>query len=147
MARAMLILDTRTKSKTVNEGLYPIVLRVFHKKPRMIRFPYWTSKAGWDANKMIFKKSVSVNKNFDCDDINRKIYEKLHSAKSMINDLGETLDKITVDTLVENIKKLWDNELDSKIKKDLSNEITLGEWGKILIDRKLKSGKPSTANW
>ncbi|WP_299111327.1 hypothetical protein [uncultured Winogradskyella sp.] len=49
MARAKLILDTRAKSKTENEGVFPIVVRVFHKGPRMIRLPYKTSKVGWDA--------------------------------------------------------------------------------------------------
>ncbi|WP_299111185.1 site-specific integrase [uncultured Winogradskyella sp.] len=147
MARAKLILDTRAKSKTANEGLFPIVVRVFHKGPRMIRLPYKTSKAGWDANNMTMKKSVSVNKNLDCDQINKALYEKLHSAKSLINELGDTLNQITVDRLVENIKKIWDDKLDSKIKKDLSNEITLEEWGRVLINRKLKSNKPATANW
>ena len=45
------------------------------------------------------------------------------------------------------LKKIWDDKLDSKIKKDLSNEIALEEWGKVLINRKLKSNKPATANW
>ncbi|REE07672.1 MULTISPECIES: tyrosine-type recombinase/integrase [Winogradskyella] len=147
MARAKLILDTRAKSKTANEGLFPIVVRVFHKRPRMIRLPYKTSKAGWDANNMTMKKSVSVNKDLDCDEINKALYEKLHSAKTLINELGDTLNQITVDTLVENIKKIWDDKLDSKVKKDLSNEITIAEWGNVLINRKLKSNKPATANW
>ena len=105
MARAELILDTKAKSKTANEGVSPIVVRVFHKRPRMIRLHYKTSKAGWDANNMTMKKSVSVNKDLDCDEINKALYEKLHSAKSLINELGDTLNQLTVDTLVDNIKK------------------------------------------
>lgn len=147
MARARLILDTRTKSKSVNEGLFPIAVRVFHKKPRMIRLSFSTSRAGWDEKNMILKKSATANKDIDCDGINKAIYEKLHSAKSIINKLGDTLNSISANTLVENIKKSWDDKLDSKIKKDLSNEITLTEWGQVLIDRKLKANKPATAKW
>ena len=147
MARARLILDTRKKSKSVNEGLFPIAVRVFHKKPRMIRLSYSTSKVGWDAKNMILKKSASANKDVDCDKVNKTIYEKLHSAKSIINKHGDTLNSISADKLVENIKKSWDDKLDSKVKKDLSNEIILAEWGKVLIDRKLKANKPATAKW
>ncbi|SDD88067.1 Site-specific recombinase XerD [Pricia antarctica] len=147
MARARLILDTRKKSKSVNERLFPIAVRVFHKKPRMIRLSYSTSKVGWDAKNMMLKKSAFANKDVDCDKVNSAIYEKLHSAKSIINKLGDTLSSISADTLVENIKKSWDDKLDSKVKKDLSNEITLAEWGQVLIDRKLKSNKPATAKW
>ena len=117
MARANLVLDTRSKSKKVNKGLFPIVLCVFHLKPRMIRLHFRTSKAGWDTNNMLFKKSVSVNKNIDCDQINKTIYEKLHSAKSLINGLGDTINHISVDTLFVNIKNEWDNKLNSKLKK------------------------------
>ena len=147
MARARLVLDTRTKSKYSKEGLFPITLRIFHKKPRMIRLPYSTSKSGWDDKNMLLKKSAVANKDVDCDKINTLIYNKLHSAKSTIHSLGDTINIISVDTLVENIKKCWDEQLDSKVKKDLSNEITLDSWAQILIDRKLKANKPATAKW
>ena len=145
MTRARLVLDTRTKSKYSKEGLFPITVRIFHKKPRMIRLPYSTSKSGWDDKNMILKKSAVANKDIDCDKINTLIYNKLHSAKSTIYSLGDTINIISVDTLVENIKKCWEEQLDSKVKKDLSNEITLDSWAQILIDRKLKANKPATA--
>jgi len=147
MAKARLILDTRSKSKSTHEGLFPIVIRIFHKKPRMIRLSYSTSRAGWDDKSMTLKKSVAANKDIECDVINTIIYNKLHIAKSTINKLGETINIISVDTLIENIKISWDEQLDSKIKKDLSNEISLDDWGQILINRKLKANKPATAKW
>ncbi len=113
----------------------------------MIHLSYSTSKAGWDAKNMMLKKSASANKDTDCDEVNKAIYEKLHTAKSIINKLGDALNSISADTLVDNIKKSWDDKLDSKVKKDLSNEITLAEWGKVLMDRKLKANKPATAKW
>lgn len=55
MARARLTLDTREKSKNSN-GLYPIILRIFHRKPRMVRMDKYTSKDGWDDSRMELKK-------------------------------------------------------------------------------------------
>lgn len=146
MARARLILDVRNHSKN-SVGLYPIALRLFHKKQRILRLPYYTSMEGWDDKNKIFKKSVFANKDQDCDTINIELNAKLYSVKSIIDSLGKTLNEITVDVLIENIKEAWDNKLDSNLKKNLSNEITLSDWGQVLIDRKLKEGKPSTAKW
>tara|TARA_R110002126_G_scaffold56829_8_gene151437 strand:+ start:725 stop:1975 length:1251 start_codon:yes stop_codon:yes gene_type:complete len=146
MARARLILDVRNHSKN-SVGLYPIALRLFHKKQRILRLPYYTSMEGWDDKNKIFKKSVFANKDQDCDTINKELNAKLYSVKSIIDSLGKTLNEITVDVLIENIKEAWDNKLDSNLKKNLSNEITLSDWGQVLIDRKLKEGKPSTAKW
>lgn len=146
MARASLILDVRKSSKNV-EGLYPIALRIFHKKQRIIRLPESTSKAGWNEQRMFLKKSVLANQGKDCDSINRNLYNKLHIAKSIINELGDTINAINVDTLVAHIKQAWDKELQSDLKTNLSNEISLSEWGQVLIGRKLKEAKPSTAKW
>ena len=146
MARARLILDVRKHSKN-SVGLYPIALRLFHKKQRILRLPYYTSMEGWDDKNKIFKKSVFANKDQDCDTINKELNAKLYSVKSIIDSLGKTLNEITVDVLIENIKEAWDNKLDSNLKKNLSNEITLSDWGQVLIGRKLKEGKPSTAKW
>ena len=146
MAKARLILDTRKSSKGI-DGLYPIALRIFHKKQRIIRLPQSTSVAGWDDKNMTFKKSASANKDRDCDFINTNLYAKLHSAKSIINELGDTINDISVDVLIKNIKKSWDDGLSSDLKKNLSNEISLLDWGQVLINRKHKEGKPSTAKW
>ncbi|MBK5193667.1 MAG: hypothetical protein JJE07_10735, partial [Flavobacteriaceae bacterium] len=70
MARARLILDTRNGSKNVSDGSFPVVIKIFHKKPRTIRLSFSTSIAGWDEKNMIFKKSALANKNKDCDAIN-----------------------------------------------------------------------------
>lgn len=147
MARARLILDTRNGSKNIIDGSYPVVIKIFHKKPRMIRLSCSTSIAGWDERNMMLKKAALANKNKDCEAINKANYQKLHSAKNLIDELGDTLNIIDVDVLVENIKNSWDEKLDSKIKKNLSNSITLNECGQILIDRKLKINKPATAIW
>lgn len=146
MARARLILDVRKHSQNTG-GLFPIALRLYHKKQRILRLPYYTSIEGWDDKNKIFRKSVLANKGKNCDTINRELNSKLYSVKSIIDELGETINEISVDILIENIKEAWDKKLDSNLKKNLSNGILLSECGKILIDRKLKEGKPSTAKW
>lgn len=146
MARARLILDVRTNSKNA-EGLFPIALRVYHKKQRIVRLPFFTSSDGWDDKNMAFKKSAIANREQDCDEINKELNEKLYSAKSIIDKLGKIIDEITIEVLIENIKESWDKKLDSDLRKNLSNDISLSEWGQVLIDRKLREGKPSTAKW
>ncbi|WP_114492420.1 tyrosine-type recombinase/integrase [Candidatus Ulvibacter alkanivorans] len=146
MARARLTLDTRKKSKN-SDGFYPIVIRIFHRKPRMIRMDTNTSICGWDSINMELKKSANANRDLDCDKVNVELYDKLHAAKSIINELGDTIDNIGVDILIENIKKTWDNSLDSELKKNLSNPLTINEWSKVLISRKLKEEEPGTAKW
>ncbi len=146
MARARLILDERKHSKNADD-LYPVALRIYHKKQRILRLPYLTSKSGWDEKNMLLKKSALVNRDQDCDAINRALNEKLYSVKKIIDDLGKTINVISVDVLIENIKESWDKKLDSYLKKNLSNEISLNDWGQVLIERKLKEGKPSTAKW
>ncbi|MCG2462803.1 site-specific integrase [Flavobacteriaceae bacterium F89] len=146
MARVRLILDIRKHSKNI-AGLFPIALRLYHKKQRILRLPFFTSKEGWDDKNMVFKKSAVANKEQNCDAINMVLNEKLYSVKSIIDKLGKTINEITVDVLIENIKESWDKKLDSDLKKNLSNEISLSEWGQVLIGRKLKEGKPSTAKW
>lgn len=147
MAQIKLILDTREKSKSSKSGLYPIVVKIFHRKSRMIRLPYWTSIPGWDSKNMKLKKSAFVNKEIDCDSINREIANKVNLAKKLTIDLGETLNDVSVNTLVENIKKIWDGEKDSELRRNLSNETTINAWGAVLIKRKNKIKKPSTAKW
>lgn len=147
MARIKLILDTREKSKSANTGLHPIAIKLFHKKTRMIRLPYSTSSSGWDSRNMKLKKSAVANRALDCDLINREIGKKLNLARNLIIELGETLNEVPVDTVVENIKKVWDGEMDSELRRNLSNETTINEWGEVVIKRKNKIKKPSTAKW
>ena len=146
MARARLILDVRKHSKN-NSGLFPIALNLYHKKQRILRLPFNTSKDGWDSKNMVLKKSAIANRDQDCNSINKILNERIYAAKAIIDELGITINNITVDTLMESIKESWDSKLNSNLKKNLSNEILLSECGKILIDRKLKEGKPSTARW
>ncbi len=129
------------------DGLFPIALRLYHKKQKIVRLPFFTSREGWDDKNMIFKKSAIANREQNCDLINKELNEKLYSAKSIIDKLGKTINDISVNILTENIKESWDKMLDSDLKKNLSNEISLSEWGQVLIDRKLREGKPSTAKW
>lgn len=146
MARARLVLDTRNSSKNV-DGKYPVALRVFHRKQRIVHLTHFTSVIGWDDSIMELKKSAAANKNLNCKDINVELYDKLHIAKSIINELGDALKNITVDTLIDSIKKGWDDALESELKKKLSNPITINEWSKVLIARKHKEQEPGTAKW
>lgn len=147
MARARLVLDTRNSSKSSTSGLYPISLRIFHRKPRLIRLSFYTSIVGWDTIDFKLKKSAIANKNQDCNYINDLLYDKLHETRKIINSLGETLDSINVDTLVEHIKLSWDENDDSIIKKKIINNISLLEMTNILIERKQVANKIGTARW
>lgn len=147
MAKARIILDTRTESQSKVTGLYPIAVRVFHKKARIIRLPHYTSPKGWNEKEGTLKRSVKENSNLDCDTINHELFEKLTMAKRLILDLGENIDNITVDTLVDEIKRSWENGNKTEIKQKYENCITLSEFGEVLIQRKLKANKPGTAKW
>ncbi|MEX0315147.1 MAG: hypothetical protein AB3N18_13295, partial [Allomuricauda sp.] len=128
MARIRLILDTRKSSKSTNSGLFPIAIRVFHKRQRHIRLPYYTSIKGWDNSNLKLRKSALANKNQNCDYVNKVIFERLHIAKKLIHDLGDTLHTISVDVLVEHIKIAWTETEDSTIKRKITNTLTLEEW-------------------
>ena len=147
MAKVKLILDTRRSAKSSISGLYPVAIRVFHNKTRIIRLLYYTSPTGWNEKRMELKKSVIVNADIDCDVVNEDIYDKLHIARKLIVDLGESIGQLTSDTLVHYIRATWDNTLDSIIKKKVDNGLMLSEWAKVIIERKLKSNKPGTAAW
>jgi len=147
MARARLILDTRKGSKSSITGLFPIAIRVFHKKPRIVRLSHYTSNKGWDETNLLLRKSVKENIGLDCDEINIEIYERLDAAKRVINEIGDSIDNISVDTLVQEIKDKWEDKNKSYSKKKYEECITLSEFGKVLIERKNKSNKPATAKW
>jgi hypothetical protein len=135
MARARIILDTRKASKSSITGLFPIAVRVFHKKPRIVRLSHSTSVKGWDENNLLLRKSVKENFSLDCDEINIEIYEKLDASKRIINEIGGSIDNINVDNLVDEIKSRWEGKNHSNLKKKYEKCITLSEFGKTLIDR------------
>ena len=147
MAKIRLILDTRKSVRSSTNGLYPVAIRLFHKKARIIRLPYHCPKSGWDDRYMRMKKSAFKNSHMDCDKANEKMYDQLHTAHKLITDIGDSINSVDVDTLVQYIHQAWDKKVDTKIRDDVDNGITLGEWGKVIIDRKLLSNKPSTASW
>ncbi len=147
MAKVRLILDTRESSKNAVSELYPIALRVFHIKPRIIRLPYQTSISGWDSNSFCLKRSVLVNKSLDCFMINQILYDKLHMARSLINELGEAIQYMDVGTLVTEIKNKWQEQISPELKSKMSNGLMLKDWGQVIIDRKRKINKPSSAQW
>ncbi|MCG2462980.1 phage integrase SAM-like domain-containing protein, partial [Flavobacteriaceae bacterium F89] len=147
MAKIKFTLDTRKKSKSSTTGLYPIVLRVFHKKPRFIYLNYQTSPEGWDSSKMKLKKSILANKDLDIDTINNDIYDKIHLAQMVIRDIGDAIDQTNVDNLVQLIKVSWESKNSSSLKQRIVNGITLAEWGGELIRRKEMFNKPSSARW
>ncbi|MCM4168434.1 Tyrosine recombinase XerC [Arenibacter antarcticus] len=147
MAKVRLILDTRKSAKSIVNGLYPVALRVFHQKTRIVRLPYYTSPAGWNDKSMQIKKSAHKNNHIDCDKANENIYDKLHIARKLIVELGDSINSINADTLVGYIRKAWDKKVDTKIREEVDNGLTLSEWGKVIVDRKLKSNNPGTAGW
>ena len=147
MARTSLVLDTRITSKSSKSGLYPVTLRLFHKKQRLIRLSFYTSPEGWDNKNFKFKKSALANKNQNCDYINKEIYDRLHKTRKLINEMGEELNSIDVDTLVEHIKLVWHEGEGSIAKKKITNNLSLQEWVDVIIKRKLKSNKSGTAKW
>ena len=147
MAKIRLILDTRKSSKNTISELYPIALRVFHIRPRIIRLPYETSKSGWDSNSFCLKRSVLVNRNIDCSKINQILYDKLHIARSLINELGDAIQYMDIDTLITEIKNKWEEKISPELKSKMSNGLMLKDWGQVIVDRKLKTNKPSSAEW
>lgn len=147
MAKVRLILDTRKSSKSSNSELFPIALRVYHVKPRMIRLPYHTSKIGWNNKEQSLKKSPAINKALDCDNINRVLYNKLHDARSLIHELGDGIQYMDVDVLVNEIKNKWQDKISPQLKSKMSNGLMLSDWGKVIIERKRKLNKPGSAEW
>lgn len=147
MAKVRLVLDTRKSAKSATTGLFPIAIRLFHHKARIIRLLYYTSPSGWDDKLMKIKKSVAGNEYIDCSEVNEIIYDKLHIARKFIVELGDSIDLIGPDILVGFIRKAWDKSGDINVRQEVENGLTLSEWGKVIIDRKLKSNKPGTAEW
>ena len=64
-----------------------------------------------------------------------------------IAELGDSINSVDADTLAGYIRKAWDKKVDTKNREDVDDGITLSQWGKVIIDRKLKSNKPGTASW
>jgi len=136
MAKVSLILDTWKKSKSRITGLYPIALKVFHVKNRLLRIGHYTSLAGWDSKNHLLRKSAAVNNSSDCPKINAKLGDKSHWAKQVVYKLPDSIDRMDVDLLLDHIKVRWDTEQDFEIKKKVDNSISLSQWGSVLIKRK-----------
>jgi|GEM_PF-2690197 len=147
MAKVSLILDTRKKSKSRITGLYPIVLKVFHKKNRLLRLGKYTSPAGWDSKNHLLCRSTAVNNGLDSQKINAELGDKFNWAKQVVYELGDSIDQLDVDLLLDHIKVRWDCELDFEIKKKVENNISLSQWGSVLINRKRAANIPGTAQW
>jgi site-specific recombinase XerD len=147
MAKVSLTLDTRKKSKSRITGLYPIALKVFHKKNRLLRLGHYTSSEGWDGRNHQLRKSAAVNNGLDCEKINAELGGKFHWAKQVVYELGDSIDQLDVDLLLKHIKVRWDTEQDFEIKKKVENNISLSQWGGVLIKRKRAANIPGTAQW
>lgn len=139
-------LDTRESSKRLNRT-YPISLRVFHQKARFIKTGYYTTVQGWDEGNQILRKSASINKKIRLNEINSELEDKLYIAKKNVRELGQSISKIDVSQLVQLIKESWDYNPKSEIKRKAENQITLKEWGQVIIERKLAANRPGTASW
>ena len=146
MAQLKMTLDTRESSKRLNRT-YPISLRVFHQKARFIKTGYYTTVQGWDEGNQILRKSASINKKIRLNEINSELEDKLYIAKKNVRELGQSISKIDVSQLVQLIKESWDYNLKSEIKRKAENQITLKEWGQVIIERKLAANRPGTASW
>ncbi len=146
MAIARLILDTRKNSRKTDRT-YPICIRLFHKKSRIIPLDYSTSILGWDDTNNKLRKSVGANKNMDCDFVGYELNEKVYKAKQVLRELGKSIDLISVDRLAELVKDKWDYNPNSELKKKIENDLSLFEWGKVLIERKEAANSPGTATW
>ncbi|WP_350292629.1 site-specific integrase [uncultured Croceitalea sp.] len=146
MAKISLILDTRKNSKK-GDGTYPISLSIYHKKTRFISLGYSTSILGWDESNCKLRKSVACNKNHKCEEIDMELEDKLFQAKYLLRELGSSIQLLDVNGLIELIKNRWDDNITSEIKKKVENNITLREWGEVIINRKRSADKPGTARW
>jgi len=54
---------------------------------------------------------------------------------------------LDVNGLIDLIKNKWDGNLKSEIKKKVENNISLRDWGEVLISRKRSANKPGTGVW
>ena len=147
MAKVSLILDTRKKSKSSITGLYPIVLKVFHKKSRLIVLGYSTNLTGWDRKTQQLRKSAVMDNGLDYHKINAELGNKFHWARQVVYELGESIGRIDVDLLLDHIKVRWDGEQDFEIKKKVENDISLSQWAGVMIKRKRSANIPGTAQW
>lgn len=146
MAFVKLILDTR-KNSMRKDGTFPVCLSVFHKKSRLVSLGYSTSIEGWDEKNSKLRKSSSANKNSNCDELNHEFSEKLYKAKSVISEIGSSIRLIDVNRLIVHIKSKWDYNPYSELRKKVENEISLSEWGSVLVKRKNSADKPATATY
>ena len=147
MAQVTFCLETRPKSRNKRTGLYPIVLRVHHKKYRTIRMDVWTLPSGWDKKRQKLRRSRYVNQDLDCDTLNFELEEKMFTAKRLIDEIGLSINKVSPDRLIELIISEWDKNPDSELKHKINNEMTLVKWGEVLINRKIAANAPGTATW
>ena len=115
MAKVKLILDTRAASQSKVSGLFPVAIRVFNRKAKIMRLPYYTSEAGWDSIVGRLKKSAKANKNQNCERINIQLNRKLQQAREVINSLGEEVHHLTLSELVDYIKESWSEASTNKL--------------------------------
>ncbi|UII81116.1 site-specific integrase [Flagellimonas sp. CMM7] len=146
MALIRLALDTRKNARN-RHGLFPIVLRVFHKKQSLIRLGHYTSINGWDDRNSRLKKSAAMNRNLDCDEINRELDGKLYAAKELARELGSSIDKLDFQGFIDHIKEKWDYNPTSEIRHKIDNQVSISVWGKVVTDRKKSANSPATAKW
>ncbi len=100
-----------------------------------------------DETNLLLRKSIKDNLTLDCDKINIEICEKLDTAKKVINEIGESIDNINVDTSVDEIKNRWEGRNKSKLKKKFEKCMTLSKFCQVLIKRKSNANKPATSKW
>lgn len=147
MTKITLALDTRKSSYLKNTDTYPIVIRVFHEKKRLIRLPYHTSKAGWQSTEGRLLKSAKANRDLPCNKINLDLHKKLHQAREAFTDLVREMRPFDVDELVHYInvklsgvdREVFDNRS--------NNNLSLKSWLSVIAQRKRELDKPLSARW
>ena len=128
MTKITLTLDKRENSYDEKTDTYPIVLRIFHEKPRMLRLPYRTSVAGWQPTEFRLLKSAKANRDQPCNKINLDLYKTLHQAREAFSELVKEMRPFEVDELVR-------------------NGLTLRQWLKVQQQRKIELSKVRSARW
>ncbi len=147
MTKITLALDTRKASYLKTSDTYPIVLRVFHKKKRLIRLPYHTSKAGWQASEGRLLKSAKSNRDQPCNKINLQLHKKLHQAREAFSELLQEMRPFDVDELVHYINIKLSGASKELYENMAKNSLSLKSWLAIQIKRKNELNKPLSARW
>jgi site-specific recombinase XerD len=147
MAKIRLIQDKRKSAKSKKGELYPLALNIYHQNQKRLRLGYYIPQNAWDEKALKVKKSGQPYISKPIAEVNEELINKLQLANKVLSGLGASLHNLDIRELTVLIKKSWDNAIKSKFRHQADNQLTLSEWSKILIERKLLANKAGTAKW